>query len=244
MVKKWTERQENHANIEHEQCYPLYNHTLSAPSSLCSSPDHSLHSLMLLLLYLGLQSFRSLSTPCYVTCLISPPLQELPHLDNLPLSVRYLELALITNKELFKANGNNKTQMLNLFLSISNILNTVYKQMKLQVVLSAVEMWTTEDQVVATQSLAQTLRSFSSWCQQDAAGRLPYDHVELLLGEHYEERGFTWKGAMCQPNSIGVVSVRGDLTDHNISPKSHIPIQHFTAHRMINCGIVVVGKDL
>ncbi|XP_032299440.1 LOW QUALITY PROTEIN: disintegrin and metalloproteinase domain-containing protein 21-like [Coturnix japonica] len=170
--------------------------------------------------------------------------EELPHLDNLPLSVRYLELALITNKELFKANGNNKTQMLNLFLSISNILNTVYKQMKLQVVLSAVEMWTTEDQVVATQSLAQTLRSFSSWCQQDAAGRLPYDHVELLLGEHYEERGFTWKGAMCQPNSIGVVSVRGDLTDHNISPKSHIPIQHFTAHRMINCGIVVVGKDL
>lgn len=57
----------------------------------------------------------------------------------------------------------------------------VYKRMKLQVVLSAVEMWTTKDHVVATQSLAQTLQSFSSWCQKDAAGRLSYDHVELLL---------------------------------------------------------------
>ena len=53
--------------------------------------------------------------------------------------------------------------------------------MKLQVVLSAVEMWTTKDQVAARQSLSQTLRSFSSWCQQDAADRLGYDHVEMLL---------------------------------------------------------------
>ncbi|XP_072201056.1 disintegrin and metalloproteinase domain-containing protein 9-like [Excalfactoria chinensis] len=147
--------------------------------------------------------------------------EEVPGLENLPFSTRYLELALITNKELFKANGNNQTLMLHLFISISNILNTVYKHMKLQVVLSAVEMWTRKDQVVATQSLSQTLQSFSRWCQQDAAGRLPYDHVELLLGEHYQERGFTWKGAMCQPNSVGVVSFSGQDTAQNAMTLAH-----------------------
>jgi len=30
-------------------------------------------------------------------------------------------------------------------------------------------------------------------------------------GERYKERGFAWKGTMCQRNSMGVVSVSGDL---------------------------------
>lgn len=57
----------------------------------------------------------------------------------------------------------------------------VYKRMKLQVVISAVEMWTRGDQVTATHSLEQTLQVFTSWCQKDAAVRIEYDHVELLL---------------------------------------------------------------
>ncbi|XP_040514739.1 disintegrin and metalloproteinase domain-containing protein 9 isoform X2 [Gallus gallus] len=149
-------------------------------------------------------------------------IEEVPGLESLPVSTRYLELALITNKELFKANRHNETLMLHLFISISNILNTVYKRMKLQVVLSAVEMWTTKDHVVATQSLAQTLQSFSSWCQKDAAGRLSYDHVELLLGEHYKERGFTWKGMVCQPKSIGIVSFSGQDAVQNVMTLAHM----------------------
>lgn len=57
----------------------------------------------------------------------------------------------------------------------------VYKRMKLQIVISAVEMWTKGDQVTATHSLDQTLQVFTSWCQKDAAVRIEYDHVELLL---------------------------------------------------------------
>ncbi|XP_048822866.1 disintegrin and metalloproteinase domain-containing protein 20-like [Lagopus muta] len=148
--------------------------------------------------------------------------KEVPGFEILPTSTRYLELALVTNKELFKANRHNETLMLHLFISISNILNTVYRSMKLQVVLSAVEMWTSEDQVAARQSLSHTLRSFSSWCQQDAADRLGYDHVELLLGEHYKEWGFTWKGTVCQPNSVGVVSFSGQDTVQNAMTLAHM----------------------
>ncbi|OXB74927.1 UNVERIFIED_CONTAM: hypothetical protein H355_013477, partial [Colinus virginianus] len=148
--------------------------------------------------------------------------EEVPALESLPVSTRYLELALIANKELFKANRHNETLMLHFFISISNILNAVYKRVGLRIVLSAVEMWTTKDQVLATRSPAQTLRSFSSWCQKDAAGRLLYDHVELLLGEHYKERGFTWKGMVCQPNSVGVVSFSGQDAVQDVMTLAHM----------------------
>nr|XP_038028553.1 disintegrin and metalloproteinase domain-containing protein 9-like [Anas platyrhynchos] len=148
-------------------------------------------------------------------------IEEVPGLQSLPVPTRYLELALVANQELFKANSYNETLMLHLFISISNLLNTVYKRMKLQIVISAVEMWTKGDQVMATHSLEQTLQVFTSWCQKDAAVRIEYDHVELLLGQYYAERGFAWKGMMCQPNSVGVVSFSGQDTISDVMTLAH-----------------------
>ena len=42
-------------------------------------------------------------------------------------------------------------------------------------------------------------------------------------GQHYKERGFAWKGTMCQMNSMGVVSVRGDLAGlHCLKGKTNL----------------------
>ncbi|XP_075357209.1 disintegrin and metalloproteinase domain-containing protein 9-like [Mycteria americana] len=147
--------------------------------------------------------------------------KEVPGLQSLPMPTRYLELALVTNKELFKVNNYNETLMLHLFISISNLLNTVYKHVKLQIVISAVEMWTRTDQVTTAHSLAQTLQVFATWCQRDAVGRINYDHIQLLLGQHYKERGFAWKGTMCQMNSMGVVSFPGHDTISNVITLAH-----------------------
>ncbi|XP_009572437.1 PREDICTED: disintegrin and metalloproteinase domain-containing protein 9-like, partial [Fulmarus glacialis] len=134
-------------------------------------------------------------------------IQEVPGLQTLP--TRYLELALVTNTELFKVNDYNETLMLHQLISISNLLNTVYKRMNLQIVISAVEMWTRRDQVTPAHSLAQTLEFFATWCQRDAVGRINYDHIQLLLGQDYKEPGFAWKGTTCQTNSMGVVAFPG-----------------------------------
>ncbi|NXU23292.1 ADAM9 protein, partial [Thalassarche chlororhynchos] len=148
-------------------------------------------------------------------------IEEVPGLQILPVPTRYLELALITNKELFKVNNYNETLMLHLFISISNLLNTVYKRMKLQIVISAVEMWTGMDQVTTAHSLAQTLQVFATWGQRDAVGRINYDHIQLLLGQHYKERGFAWKGTMCQMNSMSVVSFPGYDTISDMMTLAH-----------------------
>ncbi|KFV51577.1 Disintegrin and metalloproteinase domain-containing protein 9, partial [Tyto alba] len=148
-------------------------------------------------------------------------IKEVPGLPVLPVPTRYLELALITNKELFKVNHRNETRMLHLFISISNLLNTVYKPMKLQIIISAVEMWTRRDQVPPGRSLAQALQGFAAWCQRDAVSRINYDHIQLLLGQRYKERGFAWKGTMCQMNSMGVVSFPGHDTTSNVMTLAH-----------------------
>ncbi|OPJ83296.1 disintegrin and metalloproteinase domain-containing protein 20 [Patagioenas fasciata monilis] len=106
----------------------------------------------------------------------------------------------------FKVKNYNETEMLHMLVSISNLLNTIYKPMKLQVVISAVEVWTKADQVATARSLAQTLQGFAVWCYKDAFGRINYDHIQLLIGEYDEERGLAWKRSMCQLNSMGVVS--------------------------------------
>ncbi|NXX60989.1 ADAM9 protein, partial [Scopus umbretta] len=148
-------------------------------------------------------------------------IEEVPSLQSLPVPTRYLELALIANKELFKVRNYNETLMLHLFISISNLLNAVYKRMKLQIVISAVEMWTRMDHMPADHSLAQTLQVFATWCQRDAVGRINYDHIQLLLGQHYKERGFAWKGTMCQMNSMGVVSFPGHDTVSDVMTLAH-----------------------
>ncbi|XP_065482924.1 disintegrin and metalloproteinase domain-containing protein 20-like [Caloenas nicobarica] len=141
--------------------------------------------------------------------------------QSLAVPTRYLELALVTNKELFKVKNYNETEMLHMFVSISNLLNTVYKPMKLQVVISAVEVWTKADQVATARSLAQTLQGFTVWCYKDAIGRINYDHIQLLIGEYDEERGFAWKRSMCQLNSMGVVSFPGHDTTGNTLMLAH-----------------------
>ncbi|XP_065535037.1 disintegrin and metalloproteinase domain-containing protein 20-like isoform X2 [Lathamus discolor] len=148
-------------------------------------------------------------------------LQEAGGLKPVSVPARYLELALITNKELFKIKKKNETLMLHMFISISNILNTVYKRMKLRIVISAVEMWMGSDQVATSRSLARTLRSFSTWSQKEAAGRINYDNLQFLLGQNYKERGFAWKGTMCKPNSVGVVSFPGNDTVNEVMTLAH-----------------------
>ncbi|XP_010015270.1 PREDICTED: disintegrin and metalloproteinase domain-containing protein 9-like, partial [Nestor notabilis] len=108
-------------------------------------------------------------------------IEEVGGLKPVSVPARYLELALITNKELFKVKKKNETLMLHMFVSISNILNTVYKRMRLRIIISAVEMWIGSDQVATTRSLARTLRSFSTWSQKEAAGRINYDNLQFLL---------------------------------------------------------------
>ncbi|KAK2513514.1 disintegrin and metalloproteinase domain-containing protein 20 [Columba guinea] len=124
----------------------------------------------------------------------------------LVMPTRYLELALVTNKELFKVKNYNETEMLHMFVSISNLLNTV---------------WTKADQVATTRSLAQTLQGFAVWCYKDAFGRINYDHIQLLIGEYDEERGFAWKRSMCQLNSMGVVSFPGHDTTSSMLMLAH-----------------------
>ncbi|NXA38094.1 ADAM9 protein, partial [Eudromia elegans] len=148
-------------------------------------------------------------------------IEKVPSLHELHVSVKYLELVLITNKELFKVNHYNETLMLHLLLSINNILSTVYRPMKLHVVISAVEMWNDMDHVTITQDLAQTLQFFSMWCERDLVSRVNYDHIELLLGQHYKELGYAWKGTVCQTNSMGVVSFAGGDTIRNVITLAH-----------------------
>ncbi|XP_065535038.1 disintegrin and metalloproteinase domain-containing protein 9-like isoform X3 [Lathamus discolor] len=148
-------------------------------------------------------------------------IEEAGGLKPVSVPARYLELALITNKELFKIKKKNETLMLHMFISISNILNTVYKRMKLRIVISAVEMWMGSDQVATSRSLARTLRSFSTWSQKEAAGRINYDNLQFLLGQNYKERGFAWKGTMCKPNSVGVVSFPGNDTVNEVMTLAH-----------------------
>ncbi|KAM9263427.1 LOW QUALITY PROTEIN: disintegrin and metalloproteinase domain-containing protein 9-like [Cariama cristata] len=124
-------------------------------------------------------------------------IEEVPGLQILPVPTRHLDLALITNEELFKVNNYNETLVLHLFISIRNLLNTVYKHMKLQTIVIAVEMWTRTDQAMTARSLARTLQVFAAWCQRDAIGHINYDHIQLLLsclafsnctmGEYYNE---------------------------------------------------------
>ncbi|XP_033928676.1 disintegrin and metalloproteinase domain-containing protein 9-like [Melopsittacus undulatus] len=147
--------------------------------------------------------------------------EEVGGLKPVAVPTRYMELALITNKELFKIKENNETLMLHMFISISNILNTVYKRLKLHIIISAVEMWTGSDQVAPSRSLARTLRTFSTWSQKEAAGRINYDNLQFLLGQNYKERGFAWKGTMCKPNSVGVVSFPGNDTINEVMTLAH-----------------------
>ncbi|CAM9604055.1 unnamed protein product [Bubo scandiacus] len=82
---------------------------------------------------------------------------------------------------LFKVNNSSETRMLHLFTSISNLLNTVYKPMKLQIIISAMEMWTRTGQVTTSRSLARMLQVFAAWCHRDAVSHINYEHIQLLL---------------------------------------------------------------
>ncbi|KAM6149591.1 disintegrin and metalloproteinase domain-containing protein 32 [Erethizon dorsatum] len=131
-------------------------------------------------------------------------------LDLFPL---YLEMHIVVDKALCDYLGSDSTIITKKVMETINLVNSVFIQLKVTVVLSSLELWSDKNKISTVGEAHELLQKFLDWKQSYLTLR-PHDVAYLFIyRDHPDYMGITFPGKMCvNLYSTGVVLYSKDIT--------------------------------
>uniref|UniRef100_A0A7N4P964 ADAM metallopeptidase domain 32 n=1 Tax=Sarcophilus harrisii TaxID=9305 RepID=A0A7N4P964_SARHA len=126
------------------------------------------------------------------------------------LSPQYVEIHIVLDKGLFDYMGSDIEAVTNKVIQILGLINAMFTQFKMTVVLSSLELWTYKNKISTTGEPDEILQRFLEWKNSYLVLR-PYDMAYLFVyREHSTSIGATFPGKMCILHyAAGIVLVCG-----------------------------------
>ncbi|XP_074143412.1 disintegrin and metalloproteinase domain-containing protein 32 isoform X1 [Sminthopsis crassicaudata] len=113
------------------------------------------------------------------------------------LSPQYVEIHIVLDKGLFDYMGSDIEAVTNKVIQILGLINAMFTQFKMTVVLSSLELWTYKNKISTTGEPDEILQRFLEWKNSYLVLR-PYDMAYLFVyREHSTSIGATFPGKMC-----------------------------------------------
>ncbi|XP_048186480.1 disintegrin and metalloproteinase domain-containing protein 18-like [Perognathus longimembris pacificus] len=108
-----------------------------------------------------------------------------------------LQMHIIVEKALYDYMGSEMMAVTQKIIQIIGLVNTMFANFKLTVLLSSVELWTHANQILTSGDADDVLQRFLEW-KQDHLTLRPHDVAHLLIyREHPKYAGATFPGRMC-----------------------------------------------
>uniref|UniRef100_A0A8C2UJ39 Disintegrin and metalloproteinase domain-containing protein 32 n=2 Tax=Chinchilla lanigera TaxID=34839 RepID=A0A8C2UJ39_CHILA len=147
--------------------------------------------------------------PKYYTIFIDEK-ADLQAPDLFPL---YLEMHIVIDKALYDYLGSDSMIITNKVMEMISLVNSVFTQFKVTVVLSSLELWSDNNKISTVGGANELLQKFLDWKQSYLTLR-PHDAAYLFIyRDHPDYMGITFPGKMCvNLYSAGVVLYSKDLT--------------------------------
>ncbi|XP_028623977.1 disintegrin and metalloproteinase domain-containing protein 32 [Grammomys surdaster] len=125
----------------------------------------------------------------------------------------YLEMTIVVDKALYDYLGSDSMIVTNKIIEIINLINSVFAQLKVTVVLSSLELWSDKNKIPTVGEADELLRSFLEWKQSYLTLR-PHDVAYLFIYNEYPNYvGATYPGKMCTTHySAGITMYPKDMT--------------------------------
>ncbi|XP_006164800.1 disintegrin and metalloproteinase domain-containing protein 18 isoform X2 [Tupaia chinensis] len=126
------------------------------------------------------------------------------------LSPQYLEMHIIVEKALYDYMGSEMMAVTQKIVQLIGLVNTMFTQLKLTVILSSLELWPDKNQISTKGDADDVLQRFLAW-KQDYFTLQPHDIAHLLIyREHPTYVGATFPGTICNQNYDAGVAVYSD----------------------------------
>ncbi|XP_034376408.1 disintegrin and metalloproteinase domain-containing protein 32-like [Arvicanthis niloticus] len=152
---------------------------------------------------------RNLEMPTNYGILINKKPKS-PLKNLLPL---YLEMSIVVDKALYDYLGFDSMIITNKIIEIINLINSVFAQLKITVVLSSLELWSDKNKIPTVGEADELLNRFLEWKQSYLTLR-PHDVAYLFIYNEYPNYvGATYPGKMCTTHySAGITMYPKDMT--------------------------------
>ncbi|XP_023573055.1 disintegrin and metalloproteinase domain-containing protein 18 [Octodon degus] len=129
--------------------------------------------------------------------------QETSHLQLLP---QYLQMHIIVEKALYDYMGPEMVALTHKIVQIIGLVNTMFTQFKLTIILSSLELWSDKNQISTEGDADDILQRLLAW-KRDSLVQRPHDIAYLLIyRKHPQYMGATFPGRICNKKyNAGIV---------------------------------------
>ncbi|XP_037669056.1 disintegrin and metalloproteinase domain-containing protein 5-like [Choloepus didactylus] len=126
---------------------------------------------------------------------------------------RYLQMHIVVDKNLFEYMGSDIKAVTQKIIQIIGLVNTMFSQLKLTVLISSIEIWSNENKISTIGNPDNVLFRFLKWKEQYLVDR-PHQIAYLLaFQKHPDFIGSTFPGKVCDRDyAAGVALYPGGLT--------------------------------
>ncbi|XP_052018835.1 disintegrin and metalloproteinase domain-containing protein 32 [Apodemus sylvaticus] len=125
----------------------------------------------------------------------------------------YLEMSIVVDKALYDYFGSDSMIVTNKIIEIISLINSVFAQLKVTIVLSSLELWSDTNKIPTVGEADELLHRFLGWKQSYLTLR-PHDVAYLFIYNEYPNYvGATYPGKMCASHySAGITMYPKDMT--------------------------------
>ncbi|MED6289039.1 hypothetical protein CHARACLAT_032201 [Characodon lateralis] len=93
----------------------------------------------------------------------------------------YVELLLVVDNDRYKHMNANETAVTEEMVHLANIIDTIYMQLNIRVVLVGLEIWTKQNLISTEGGAGEVLSRFTQWREKDLVPRRRHDSAQLIL---------------------------------------------------------------
>ncbi|XP_005856576.2 PREDICTED: disintegrin and metalloproteinase domain-containing protein 18-like [Myotis brandtii] len=123
---------------------------------------------------------------------------------------QYLEMHIIVEKALYDYMGSEMMAVTQKIIQIIGLVNTMFTQLKLTVILSSLELWSDKNQISTIGDVDELSKRFLAWKRDDLILR-PHDITFLLIyRKHPKYMGTTFSGMICNKSYDADIAVYTD----------------------------------
>ncbi|XP_035301684.1 disintegrin and metalloproteinase domain-containing protein 32 isoform X1 [Cricetulus griseus] len=125
----------------------------------------------------------------------------------------YLEMSIVVDKALYDYLGSDSMIVTNKIIETISLINSVFSQLKVTIVLSSLELWSDKNRIPTVGEADELLRQFLEWKQSYLTLR-PHDVAYLFIYNEYPNYvGATYPGKMCASSySAGITMYPKGMT--------------------------------
>lgn len=119
----------------------------------------------------------------------------------------YVELLLVVDNDRFNFMSRNATAVREEMVLLANLVDSIYMQLNIRVVLVGLEIWNQQNQISTDGAAGEVLNRFTQWREKELVPRRRHDSAQLILRKNFgQTAGMAFVSTVCSRSHGGGIN--------------------------------------